>query len=288
MKTLVSLSRRGFLKKGLLAAATVTAARQLDTTAIAGLTKPQLDPDDGLKLGITSYTLRKFSLDQAIAMTRQAGLKYISLKDVHLPVKSTTEERQAARIKVQQAGLVLMGGGVIYMKNDEADIRGLFQYAKDSGMPTMICAPAPAALDTVEKMVREFDQRIAIHNHGPDDRQYPSPLDVLPLIQNRDARMGICMDVGHTVRIGQDPVEAIERCASRLYDFHMKDVTTATRNGQGTEVGKGVIDIVGVLKALIRIKFSYHVALEYETNADAPMPGIIESVAYMRGVLAAI
>jgi sugar phosphate isomerase/epimerase len=110
----------------------------------------------------------------------------------------------------------------------------------------------------------------------------------LRLVKDRDARMGICIDVGHTVRNGDDPIAAIEQCANRLYDFHMKDVTQAAAKGGATEVGKGVIDIVAVLKALLRVKFAYHVALEYEAHADAPMPGIIESLAYMRGVLAAM
>ena len=100
--------------------------------------------------------------------------------------------------------------------------------------------------------------------------------------------MGICIDVGHTVRLGEDPIAIMQQCASRLYDFHIKDVTEATEKGGATEVGKGVIDIVAVLRALIGIKYPYHVALEYETNADAPLPGLIESFAYMRGILATI
>jgi sugar phosphate isomerase/epimerase len=215
-------------------------------------------------------------------------LKYISLKDVHLPLKSTTEEREAAHHKIEAAGLVLMGGGVIYLKNQEDEIRAAFAYVKDAGMPTMVCAPDPAALDTVERMAKQHDIRIAIHNHGPDNNQYPSPLDVLRLVKDRDPHMGICMDVGHTVRLGQDPVAVMRQCASRLYDFHIKDVTEATAKGASIEVGRGVIDIVAVLEELVGMKYPYHVALEHEANADNPLPAIIESVAYMRGVLAAM
>jgi len=203
-------------------------------------------------------------------------------------MKSTPAERQEARKKVETAGLTLMGGGVIYMKNNEDEIRNVFEYAKDAGFPTIVCSPDPDALDTVEKMAKQYNIRIAIHNHGPTDKKYPSPLDVLKLVENRDERMGICMDVGHTVRIDQDPVEVIGKCAKRLYDFHIKDVTEAAAAGKPTEVGKGVIDIPAVLKALLQIKFQGHVGLEYEANAKAPMPGIIESVAYMRGALAAM
>ena len=281
------LNRRNFLKTGLLGS-TALAAAALPGELFAGPTKSPRDPFDGLKIGMASYTLRKFSLDQAVAMTKQAGVKYICLKDMHLPLKSSTAERHAARQKVEAAGLSLCGCGVIYMKNDEAEIRTFFDYAKDAGMPTIVCSPDPDALDNVEKMARQYDIRVAIHNHGPTDKKYPSPLDVLRLVKNRDSRMGICMDVGHTVRIGEDPVAVIKECSARLYDFHFKDVTAPTPEGKPTEVGQGVIDIVGVLRELVKLKFTYHVNLEYEANGDAPMPGIIESYAYTRGVLAAV
>lgn len=280
-------SRRHFLRNSMLGS-TVLGVAGLQPSGWASLTKPERDPCAGLKLGVTSYTLRNFTLDQAIAMTRQAGVKYISLKDMHLPMKSTREQRKEARQKIETAGLELLGGGVIYLKNNAADIQAAFDYARDAGMPTIVCSPDVDALDTVEKLAKEYDIRIAIHNHGPGDKKYPSPLDVLRLVKDRDAHMGICMDVGHTVRIGQDPVEAIKACKTRLYDFHIKDVTQATANGKGIEVGRGVIDIVAVLKTLVRIKFPYHVALEYEEHGDAPFAGMVESFGYIRGVLGAI
>lgn len=280
------MNRRRFLQTGVAGTAALAVAPEM--AFAADVTKTERDPFRGLKMGVTSYTLRKFPLDEAIAMTKSVGVKYISLKDVHLAMKSSAEERQAAKAKIEAAGLVLMGGGVIYMNDNEAEIRSAFQYAKDAGMATIVCSPVPSALDKVEKMVQEFDLRIAIHNHGPGDSRYPSPLDVLRLVEKRDKRMGVCIDVGHTVRINQDPVDAIKRCADRLYEFHMKDVTRAAANGSPTEVGRGVIDIVAVLKQLVAIRFPYHVALEYEAKGDAPMPGVIESFAYLRGALAAI
>ncbi len=275
------LNRRQFLQSSVLG-----------SVALAGLDVPSLfgqganDPYRGLKMGVASYSLRKFTLDEAIGMTRELGLKYICLKDVHLPLKTTTAQRQEARKKIDAAGLVLLGGGVIYMKNQEDDIRNVFNYAKDAGMPTIVCSPHPDALDTVEKMVKEFNIRIAIHNHGPGDKTYPSPLDALKLVKDRDNRMGICIDVGHTVRIGADAVACIKECGPRLYDFHMKDVSAATPKGTEVTIGKGVIDIPAVLKALLEVKFAGHLALEYEPSADAPMPGMKESLAYLRKSLA--
>jgi sugar phosphate isomerase/epimerase len=284
------INRRRFLQTSLLAssaAATASLAPVRRALADSASTTPS-DPYHGLKVGVTSYTFNKFSLDQAIAMTKEAGVKYFSIKEVHLPLKSTSEQRHAARKKIEDAGLVIMGAGVIYFKNNPNDIRNVFEYAKDTGVPTIICSPDPDALDTAEKMAKEYDIRIAIHNHGPTDKKYPSPLDVLKLVKDRDQRMGICMDVGHTVRIGEDPVAVMNQCAQRLYDFHMKDVTEATPKGKATEVGKGVIDIPAVLRTLIKLKWPYHVALEYEANSSAPMPGVLESFAYIRKVLAEI
>lgn len=257
------------------------------SSALAAVTRTQGDAFDGLKMGIASYSFRKFTLDQAIAMTKECGVKHITLKDMHLPLNSTTEQRQEARKKIEAAGLKLMGAGVIYMKSEE-EVRAAFEYAKDAGMPTIVCSPNIDMLDAVEKCVKQYDIRIAIHNHGPGDKNYPSPVDVYKMTKDRDARMGLCMDVGHTVRINEDPIAAIKTCASRLYDFHIKDVNEPTPKGGPVEVGRGVIDIVAVLKTLLEIKFSGHLALEYEIKENAPVPGMVESFAYMRGVLAAI
>jgi sugar phosphate isomerase/epimerase len=281
-----SFNRRRFLQASLLGSTALTSVLPIKT--LAGPVKAARDPFDGLELGMASYSLRKFNLDQAIAMTKEAGVKYLCLKDMHLSLKSTLAQCQEARKKIEDAGLVVAGGGVIYMKNNEPEIRDAFEYAKNAGMPTVVCSPDPDALDTVEKMAKQFDIIVAIHNHGPTDTKYPSPRDVLRLVKKRDQHMGICMDVGHTVRIGEDPVAVIEECSSRLYDFHMKDVTAPTKAGVPIEVGKGVIDIVGVLRVLVKLKYSHHINLEYEANADSPMSGILGSYAYIRGVLAAI
>jgi inosose dehydratase len=282
-----TVDRRSFLKAGLvgsLAWGGAGSARNL----IAAVTKPERPLFDGLKLGMASYTFRKFSLDQAIDMSKQAGAVSISLKDVHLPYKTTQAQREEARRKVEAAGLFLASGGVIAMKNNESEIRDSFQYAKEAGMPTIVCSPDIEALGIVEKMVKEYNIKIAIHNHGPGDKKYPSPFDVWRLVKDRDERMGLCIDVGHTVRIGVDPVEAIRQCGTRLYDFQMKDETEATANGKPVPVGLGVIDIVGVLKGLKAMQYAYNVGLEYEEKENDPMPGVIESFGFMRGVLAAI
>src|SRR5258708_20428649 len=101
-------------------------------------------------------------------------------------MKRCRAELGEADEKIEDAGLTVRGGGVIYMKNNDEEIRAVFDYAKDSGMPAIVCSPEPDALDSVEKMAKEYDILIAIHNHGPGDKKYPSPLDVLRLVKDRD------------------------------------------------------------------------------------------------------
>jgi inosose dehydratase len=282
MNTNAAIDRRSFLSAGIAGSAAIVACELLPG-AFADDVK---DPYRGLKMGVASYSLRKFTLDQALAMTRELGLKYICLKDVHLPLRSTRAQRHEARRKVEAAGLTLLGGGVIYIKNKPEQIRNIFEYARDAGMPTIVCSPDHDALDAVEKMAKEYDIRMAIHNHGPTDKLYPSPLDAFRMVKDRDEHMGVCLDVGHTVHLGEDPVADIEKCSSRLYDFHIKDVSEATPNGKDRIVGQGIIDIPGVLKELLQIKFSGHLGLEFEMDPNNPMPGMKESLAYIRKVLA--
>jgi inosose dehydratase len=279
------MDRRQFFHTGIGAATALSFSRTI--WADCKFCKKSSDPFAGLKIGVASYSLRNFSLEDALAMTNKLGVKYITLKDFHLPLKSTPAEAAATRQKVQAAGLKLMGGGVIYMEN-ENEVQQAFSYAKAAGMPTIVASPAPALLDLVASLAKENDIRVAIHNHGPGDKSYPSPYDVLKAVESRDAHLGLCIDVGHTVRIGVDPVKAIFDCANRLYDFHIKDVTLAEPKGETIEVGRGIIDIVGVLQALYKIQFSGHLALEYEIHAEDPIPGMIESFAYMRGILSTI
>ncbi|HOJ61575.1 MAG TPA: sugar phosphate isomerase/epimerase [bacterium] len=288
------LNRRGFISAAGLAALTLTglqgsAGAVESSSASASASASASDPSaKNLKLGLASYTTRKFSLDETLEMMNQIGVKYITLKDFHLKMDSTKEERQEAARKIKAAGVTLMGCGVVYLKNDEKQIRNAFEYARDAGMPVMVSAPDLDALPAVAKMAEEFDIKVAIHNHGPNDERYPSHMDAYRSAKQFGEHMGVCIDVGHTVRLGLNEVEAVHAVHDRLYDFHIKDVTSRDAKGGATEVGRGVIDIPGVLQALLEVGFTGHVALEYEKNADHPLPGMIESFAYIRGALAAL
>jgi sugar phosphate isomerase/epimerase len=243
--------------------------------------------DKQLKLGLASYTLREFDLDKTLAMTRRLGLKYIALKSMHLPLESGPAQIAEAAEKVKNAGLELYGGGVIYMK-DQAEVNLAFDYAKAAGMKVIIGAPVPELLALVNRKVQQYDIKVAIHNHGPGDKSYPTPASVYERIKDLDKRIGICNDIGHTMRAGEDPSVSAEKFADRLLDVHIKDESAATAKGQAVEVGRGVIDIPKFLRTLSKINYTGVVAFEYEKDADDPLPGLAESVGYVRGVIAAM
>jgi inosose dehydratase len=238
-------------------------------------------------LGLASYTLRNFDLDRALAMTHRVGLDRICLKSMHLPLDSKPAEIAAATDKVKRAGLVLYGGGVISLKN-ERDIAQAFEYAKAAGMQTITAAPTPEVLPLLDEHIKKYDVTVAIHNHGPGDRYFPTPQSVYDAVKSLDRRIGLCIDIGHTVRIGADLLGSIRNCGDRLFDLHIKDVTAATPRGDGTPVGRGIIDFPGLVRALVEVKFKGVAAFEYEEQPDDPLPGLAESVGFLKGVLAAI
>lgn len=240
-----------------------------------------------IKLGLASYTLRKFNLDDTLAMTKRVGLKYVCFKSMHLPLDSTPARIRSVVTKVKEAGLILYGGGVIYMGNQD-QVHQAFDYAKAAGMKVIVGVPKPELLPLVDKKVKEYDIKLAIHNHGPGDKVYPTPASAYERIKNLDRRIGLCNDIGHTIRAGSDPAISAKKFADRLLDVHIKDVSEAAAKGHGVEIGRGVIDIPKFLKMLVKIKYSGIVSFEYEKDADDPMPGLAESVGYVRGVLAAI
>ena len=277
-------SRRNVLKAGVLTAAYASGIMRLPRVFGAGITNTS-DRFRGLKIGVTSYSLRKMSLDDAIRATKRLGVRYISLKDFHLPMNSSPGERREVAGRIREAGLVLLGCGVVYMKNDEAAIRNAFEYARDAGISTIVASPDPAAMGILDRMVREYNIRIAIHNHGPEDNLYPTPDSVRSVIEAHDPRIGLCIDIGHTARAGLDVAGAIRKHFTRLYEMHFKDVDRAAAGGKTVEAGRGVIDIPAVLRALRELRYQYHVALEYEKDPDDPLPGMAESLGYTAGVL---
>jgi len=241
-----------------------------------------------LTLGVASYSMREFPLDQALEMAKRMGVTHMTFKDVHVPRTDPPEATRALRAKIEAAGITIMGGGTITIPNDPAKIKKEFEYAKNAGFPLIFVDPEPAALDTIEQMAKTYDIKVAIHNHGPEDKRWPRPQDAYAAVKSRDRRLGLCIDIGHTTRTGTDPVQACRECRDRLYDMHVKDLASKTEKESQVEVGRGVIDFPALFRTLIEIGYKGQVGLEYEINAKNPLPGMIESMAYMRGVLAAV
>ena len=245
-------------------------------------------PGSVLKLGVASYSMREFPLDRALEMAKTLGVKYMTFKDVHIPRTDPPEATRALRAKIEAAGITIMGGGTIRIPNDPAHIEKEFQYAKNAGFPLIYTDPDREALDTIERLAKSYDIKVAIHNHGPEDKRWPRPQDAYAAVKSRDRRLGLCLDIGHTFRTGTDPVQACRECRDRLYDMHVKDPADQTEKESQVEVGRGKIDFPGLFRTLIEIGYQGQVGLEYEINAKDPLPGMIESMAYMRGVLAGI
>jgi sugar phosphate isomerase/epimerase len=285
MSNKTTFSRRDFVRSGAVVAAAFSAPA--DILALAQ-EHPSADEALPIRLGLASYTFRNFSRVQMIGFMKQLNVFALNAKDVkdHLPMDA--QQEAAALADYAAAGIKLHAAGAIYFSKDEdADIRTRFEYCKRAGIGVIVAGdPTPETLPRMEKFVKEYDIRIAVHNHGPEDKLWPSPLDVLKAVKGMDPRIGCCIDVGHTVRAGTDVVQAIHEVGPRLFNMHMKDLTNFQSKESQVAVGDGTMPVRKMFEALIATKYQGFVDLEYEIHPDDPMPGVIASFAYMRGVLA--
>ncbi len=278
----MTISRQEFLRVlGISAAAGMTSVTGFATAPKASDTRAM---EVNFKLGMASYTMRKFSLDEVIKVSKRLGLNSVALKSMHMPLESSASEIRSMAEKVRAAGLTLYGAGVIYMKTQQ-EVDAAFDYARNAGLEMIVGVPGHNLLPRVNEMVKKHNIKVAIHNHGPGDDLYSSPDDVDAKIKGLDKRIGFCIDIGHVVRIGQDPAAMIDKYKDRLYDMHMKDMDKAQANGEPVEIGRGVIDIPKVVKVLKKINYQGYVSFEYEKDGDDPVPGLAESVGYVRGVM---
>ncbi len=276
----MSRNRRNFIKK------TVTGAIGIAATTIPGVANASNLMTDNivkvdLKLGVASYTLRKFSLEEALDMTLRIGLHRITLKSMHLPLDSNKETIKKAVALCKEKGVVFYGAGVIYMKTRE-EVDQAFNYAKMAELKMIIGVPNHELLTYVEEKVKQYDIKLAIHNHGPGDKLYPSAESAYNRIVNMDKRMGLCIDIGHTKRINRDPEQDLRDFFDRVFDMHIKDVTA---DGNTCIIGRGVINFPAFLEAVEDLGYKGTLALEYEAEASDPLPGMAESIGYVEGVL---
>lgn len=278
-------SRRTFLRtSGAAAAGVVAGIPRLEraTTSVG-------PGDPIIKLGVATYSLREIPRPDAIAGIQAIGARFASIKSFHLPYEDSPELLRVGAREFEDAGIEIVSGGVIYLQEDDDDhMRRHFDYARHCGMPLMVIGPTRATLPRIERFVREYDIAVAIHNHGPEDEHFPAPSDALEVIRDMDPRVGVCVDVGHTTRTGANVVEEVAVCGNRLLDIHMKDLRDLSDGASQCEVGEGSMPVANIFEQLLKMGYGGYVNLEYEIDANDPVPGMRRSFAYMRGVVAGL
>ncbi len=279
-----NVTRRDLIKSGVAAAAALPLLPEIKSVS-GSASAAEKEPFKGLKIGVATYTFRKFPLEAAIKGVQRVGLHFVSIKDFHMARNTTAAQRKEIVQKFKDAGITPLSCGNITMANTEESVRDAFQYAADAGIPTIVCSPHPDSFAILDKMVKELDIKLAIHNHGPEDKRFPSPYDVYKAVLPHDKRIGLCIDLGHAARAGAEPAEAILKCRDRLYDVHLKDIADLGKISHPVESGRGVLNLKGVMDALVEIKFPYMADFEYEKDADDPLPGLAESVGYTKGIM---
>jgi sugar phosphate isomerase/epimerase len=290
------IARRSFLKQAGLAVAAATGGRSLFTaSAQAQQSTTAGNPQDTFRLAIAGYTFNKFKLEQTLEMVKKVDVHYLCIKDFHLPLKSTDEEIAAFHAKCKSFDVTGYGVGPIYMGSEE-EVNNAFAYAKRVGVKTVVGVPfkmvdkkrvsSPELLQVVNRKVREYDMKYAIHNHGPDMPElFPTAESAIDLIKDLDQRVGLCLDIGHQLRDGKDPVKAMFEFSNRVHDIHIKNVTATTKQGRAIEMPRGAIDMPAFVRALRKVKYSGMCSLEYEKDMDNPILGVAESVGYFRGLM---
>jgi sugar phosphate isomerase/epimerase len=276
------INRRKFIQAGTTGMA-VSLAMPFLSKASASHQK-EIKKNELLKTGMAGYTFLNFNLADSIKIMNRLNVKYFSIKDFHLALNSTPQQIQQTVKQINDAGINLYAVGVIYMKTKE-EVDRAFSYAKNAGVDLIVGVPGYDLLDYTEQKVKEYNIKMAIHNHGPQDKLYPGPKDVYDHISKRDKRMGLCIDIGHTQRTGVAPAEAVKQFSDRLFDLHIKDVTAAQNDGKAIEIGRGVIDFDALLKALYNINYTGVCSIEFEKDMKDPVPGIAESLGYFNGAM---
>jgi inosose dehydratase len=264
------LSRRHFVAgtAGAIASATLLGSIH----SVFALQKPAR-----LQLGIQLYSLREYKLEEALKHAAQIGFKQVEFYSGMLPTNASAETIAEVKKKVSDLGLSISAHGVNAFGKDTAANRKLFEFAKALGIPTITADPAPESFDQLDELVKEFDIRVAIHNHGPKHR-YNKALDVLKAIEKHDVRIGACADLGHYIRSGEDAVQVIRLLKGRLYGVHLKDFAEMKDQTKGVILGKGHLDVAGVINALVAVDFPANgaLSLEYEENPKDPIAEIKE------------
>jgi inosose dehydratase len=291
-----AFTRREILKSAAVSALAVpflgtSIARAAESTAPAP--KPALPPASSpLHLGLATYSLAKLPVEGVIEALKQIDITGVSLYKSHAPwADGTPAECRAIVSKFKDEGITVTSTGMIELPNDEAIIRKAFDNVRGAGL-NQCCGwvKNTESLPLVDKLVKEYDLKIAIHNHGPTEA-LATGMDVWKAVQPYDVRIGLCLDVGHGFRAGENAADTIRQCRQRIYQVHIRD-TKATDGGmkdpEPVVVGRGLLDFRAIVSALLEIKYPFQAEFEYEKKEENRLPGLSESVGYIRGLVRAL
>ena len=282
----LSLSRRRFLALSAAAAAGATFFDAPRVLSAAGLNVAD-DPWGGFPLGVQSYSLRNFNTLDAIRHIKGMGLHYAEFYGKHLDTKASDDQIKETLKLLEDAGIKLAGHGVHPFTKDHEANKKLFEFAKKAGVKVITANPDKDAFDSLDKLVAEYDIRIAIHNHGPG-ALYDSIDSVVQAVKGRHKWVGACVDCGHFLRSDEDPVKAVKTLGPRVFGAHIKDDVELGKASKNVVIGKGKLDVVGLFKALREIKFPADgsLALEYEANPDNPIDEMKACIAVAKEAIA--
>jgi sugar phosphate isomerase/epimerase len=242
-----------------------------------------------LTLGIQLYSLRGYKVDEALKHAKDLGLTRVEFYAGMYPLDADAAAMNAMNAKLADLGLSISAHGVNRFTKDAAANRKIFEFAKAAGITILTADPDPDSFASLDELVKEFDIRVAIHNHGPTHR-YNKAVDVLAAIEKHDARIGACADLGHFIRSGERPTEVIRLLAGRLYGVHLKDFAEMREKTKGVILGQGHLDAPAVMAALVQVGFPADGALsiEYEENPQNPLDGLRECVRVARDAIARV
>jgi inosose dehydratase len=247
------------------------------------------DPYAGFPMGAQSYSLRNFNTVEAIRHLQGMGLHYVEFYSKHLSPAANDLQIAETKKLLKNAGIAMSAHGVNGFSKDHAANRKVFEFAKRAGLPTITANPQPDSFDSLDKLVEEFQIRIAIHNHGPDSL-YDSIASVTSAIKDHHKLIGACVDTGHFLRSKEDPVKAVRELKGRVYGVHVKDVAELQKRTKNVVIGTGHLDVVGLFQALQNVKFPANgaLSLEYEDNPQNPIDDMKQCLAAAREAIAKV
>lgn len=271
---MMSLSRRTFV--GAMAGSAGTLALGFGRKAAAA----EAGKYGPFQIGMQSYTLRTFPVDKALDTMQALGIETVEFFDAHYPSNSSDEQISAMNQKLADHKLKVLSHGVHGFSKDHEANKRLFDFAKRAGIRNLTADPSEDSFDSLDKLVAEYDIRIAIHNHGPGAR-YDKVDSVLNAIKNRHPNIGACADLGHYIRSAEDPVRVINLLTGRLYGIHLKDFDAPRGDAKGCILGKGLLDIADVFQALKKAGLPNDacLSLEYEESPNDPTEDLKQCLA---------